>query len=481
MSRTSVSWVQPSPSGRLLVRTDADDLAVRAVPDRDAVAPPQLARDAPVVEVVDPVEVALLHLLRVDLDLAVADGVTGGLGERADLDPPLHRKAGLDGGLAARAVADGVAVRTLLGDDPSVGAERGDDGGAGFQPVQTLEGAVDGDDRVLVHDGEVRQTVALADLEVVGVVRRGHLDGAGAELRVDVLVGDDRDPASGERQFDLRADEVRVALVVGVDGDGRVTEHRLGAGRRDDDGGVAVAVADGDELAVVVLVLDLDVGDRRQAARAPVDDPLGAVDQLVVVELLEDRLDGLRQALVHREALSRPVDPVAQAAHLAGDLAAGLALPLPDALDERLAAEVVAGLALLGELALDDVLGGDARVVHAGLPQRLVALHALAAGEGVDQRVLEGVPQVEGAGDVGRRDDDRVRGLLALLVRLEVPTLYPALVELPLYLGFYAYWVGSSESGLLGVCVFSVTHHRIRAAPPRLRIRSALRSALTGS
>ncbi|CAO0828950.1 hypothetical protein SMICM17S_11761 [Streptomyces microflavus] len=53
-------------------------------------------------EVVDPVEVPLLHLLRVDLDLAVADRVTGGLGERGDLDPPLEGEAQLDGGLAAQ-------------------------------------------------------------------------------------------------------------------------------------------------------------------------------------------------------------------------------------------------------------------------------------------------------------------------------------------------------------------------------------------
>ena len=135
-----------------------------------------------------------------------------------------------------------------------------------------------------------------------------------------------------------------------------------------------------DELAVVVLVLDLDVGDRGQAARAPVDDALGAVDQPVVVEPLEDRLDGPGQALVHGEALARPVDAVAERLHLAEDLAAGLLLPLPDALDERLAAEVVAGLALLGELALDDVLGGDAGVVHAGQPERLVALHPRCGG-----------------------------------------------------------------------------------------------------
>ena len=159
---------------------------------------------------------------------------------------------------------------------------------------------------------------------------------------------------------------------------------------------VALAVPDRDELAVVVLVLHLDVGDGRQTARAPVDDALGAVDQLVVVEPLEDGLDGLGQPLVHGEALTGPGDAVAEAPHLAEDLAAGLVLPLPDALDERLAAQVVAGLALLGELPLDHVLRGDAGVVHAGLPQRLVALHALAAGEGVDERVLEGVAR--GAG-----------------------------------------------------------------------------------
>ncbi len=421
---------------RLLVGADADDLARGAVPDGDAVAPPELARDAPVVEVVDPVEVPLLHLLRVDRDPAVADRVTGGLRERADLDPPLHGQARLDGGLAARAVADGVDVGPLLGDDPALGAQRGDDGGAGLEAVQALEGAVGGDDGVLVHHGDGGQVVPLADLEVVRVVGGRHLDGAGAELGVDVLVGDDGDGALGQRQLDELADQVLVALVLGVDGDGGVAEHRLRAGGGDDDGlVVALPVLHGDQFAVVVLVLDLDVGDGRQAARAPVDDALGAVDQLVVVEALEDGLDGLGQALVHGEPLARPRDAVAEAAHLAADLAAGLGLPLPDPLDEGLPAQVVPGLALLAQFALDDVLRGDAGVVHAGLPQRLVALHALAAGQGVDERVLEGVPEVQAARDVRRRDDDGVRRLVALRVGFEVTPFYPALVQLPLYLG----------------------------------------------
>ena len=70
--------------------------------------------------------------------------------------------------------------------------------------------------------------------------------------------------------------------------------------------------------------------------------------------------------------------------------------------------EVGALLALRVELALDDHLRGDAGVIRAGLPQRVVAPHAVVAGERVHQRVLERVPHVQRAGDVRRRDDDAI-------------------------------------------------------------------------
>ena len=168
----------------------------------------------------------------------------------------------------------------------------------------------------------------------------------------------------------------------------------------------------------------------------PVDDPLGAVDQAVVVHPLEDGLHRPGQPRVHGEALARPVHAVAEAAHLAEDPAAGLLLPLPDPLDERLPTEVVPGEALLGQLPLDHVLGGDAGVVHARQPERVVALHAAAAGQRVHQRVLEGMAEVQRAGDVGRRDDDAERRLVGRLrsAGREVAPLDPPLVERPLYL-----------------------------------------------
>ncbi len=387
--------------------------------------------------VVDPVEVAGRQLRRVDADPAVADRVTGRLGQRAHLDEPLQGQPRLDDRAAPAAVAHRVHVGPDLGHDPAVLAERPDHRGPGLEPVQALERAVGGDPAVLVQDRDAGQPVAAADLEVVRVVRRGHLDRAGAELRVHVRVRDHRDPPAGQRQLHVPADQVGVPGVVGMHRHRGVTQHRLGPGGRDHDGVVTVPVPDRDQFAVLVAVVHLDVGQRGEAARAPVDDPLGPVDEPVVEQALEDGLHGAGQALVHGEPLAGPVHAVAEAAHLAQDLPAGLGLPLPDPLHERLAAEVVAAQAFLGQFPLHHVLGGDARMVHAGHPQRGVALHPAPPDQGVDQRVVERMADVQRAGDVRRGDDHAERGVLradVLGVRVHQPAGVPRLIQPVLYL-----------------------------------------------
>ncbi len=59
-----------------------------------------------------------------------------------------------------------------------------------------------------------RQVVAAADLEIVEVVRRRDLDRAGALLRIGIFVGDDRNPASDQRQDRITSDQMAIALVV---------------------------------------------------------------------------------------------------------------------------------------------------------------------------------------------------------------------------------------------------------------------------
>ena len=200
---------------------------------------------------------------------------------------------------------------------------------------------------------------------------------------------------------------------------GRIAQHRLRprggqghvlwlAGLGIDDGIVEIP-----EIARHGLVEDLVVADGRLQHGVPVHQPLAAIDQSVA-EHLEERMPH-RPGALRIEGEAGPL-PVAAAAHfleLAEDPLFVVVLPLPDAGHEPFAAELVAAeLFLLQQAAFDHGLRGDARMIGARHPQGFEALHPLLADEDVLQGVVQGVAQVQGAGDVGRRDDDRV-GLLA--------------------------------------------------------------------
>ena len=96
-----------------------------------------------------------------------------------------------------------------------------------------------------------------------------------------------------------------------------------------------------------------------------------------------------------------PIRRATEHLHLLGDAPTALRFPLPNALDELGAPEIVASLALARQLAFDDQLRGDARVVDARLPERVVTLHPLVPDEHVLNRVAERVPHVQRPGDVG--------------------------------------------------------------------------------
>ena len=79
------------------------------------------------------------------------------------------------------------------------------------------------------------------DFVVVEIVRGRDLDAAAAECRIDVGVADDRDVALGERQTHAAADQMPVALVVRMHGDGRVAEQGFRPRGRDHEKAAAVA------------------------------------------------------------------------------------------------------------------------------------------------------------------------------------------------------------------------------------------------
>ena len=431
-----------------------------AVPGRDLMAPPQLAADAPVAGVLHPVHIVFGEALGHKADAALFHRLDGGLGQRLHLDEPLLGDHRLDGGVAAVAAAH-LVLEGLDRFEVAAGFEVGDDGLAGLHgghagvlaAVQDaglvdrrLAGGKEGVGGLLVglaghvpvvgKDPDDGQIVPQPHLKVVGVVGRGDLDHAGALGHIGVLVADDGDLLVQQRQDDVAAVQVGVAGVVGVDGDGGVAQHGLGAG-----GGqlqhlprLLDRVEQVPEMAVLLGVLHLGVRDGGVAVGAPVDHPVAAVDQALVIQPDKDLPHRVGAALVHGKALPLPVAAAAQLFQLADDAAAVAVLPVPGALQKAVPAHHLLGQALLGH-GLDDLgLGGDGGVVGAGHPEGGVALHPLVADEDILHGVVHRVAHVQLPGDVGGRHDDGVGLFVRVGLGVEIAALLPELVDAVLHL-----------------------------------------------
>ena len=245
-----------------------------------------------------------------------------------------HPRARLEAVEAAQLIGDevhrgdGVLVEILLAARDALGDLR-------FLGIGSAVAAHRG---LRVHQVVHRDIPALGDLIVVEVMRAGDLHRARAEIRVGILVGDDRDQAAvlfrPDRDLAQLADNRFVALVIRMHRDRAIAQHGLRA--RGGDGDIVPRLAQGDSAVLVLLdiliglaarqrvfemphmarrldILHFEVRDRRLEMRVPVDQPLALVDQPLVVKLNEHLANGLGQPLIHREALTRPVAGCTQA------------------------------------------------------------------------------------------------------------------------------------------------------------------------
>ena len=163
-----------------------------------------------------------------------------------DGDKPLRGEARLDDGFAAVAMADVVGVVLDRGEEPLL-FQVLDDLLASRKAIEAGVGAAFGVDvGAVVHHVDGGQMVALGEGEVVGIVRGRDFDGAGAEVAADPGIDDDGNLAIHQRQAQLFAVEMQVALVLGMNGDGGVAEHGFGArgGNSHELAGLFAAVAE---------------------------------------------------------------------------------------------------------------------------------------------------------------------------------------------------------------------------------------------
>ena len=223
-----VGVVRERVGDRIVLVLGDEDFAVRPVPGRNLVAPPDLARDAPGLDVLHPVEERRLPLLRHETVRRSRTAVDRRLRQRLGVDVPLIGEIRLDHRAGAVAMRHAVAwsarscraVPAPRAARRSSCARRSDRGRAAPASRRARPTAVRHQetprcprDRACPSTSSTLtsgRSWRRADLEIVEVVRRRDLHRAGALLRVGVLVGDDRDAAADQRQDRGLADQMPV-------------------------------------------------------------------------------------------------------------------------------------------------------------------------------------------------------------------------------------------------------------------------------
>src|SRR5256886_12389778 len=165
-------------TGRDILAADGHLAAVVAVPDGDTMPPPELTRDTPVVDVLQPVQVDFVEARGHDLQQIVLDGSDSGSGEWHHLDEPLLGNERLNHGVTALAVPQRHSVILLL-EDQAEPRQVSHQGFAGFIAILASIGTRFGCHlRIKANDLDARQVVAEAGFQVYrGNGRRGFYHG----------------------------------------------------------------------------------------------------------------------------------------------------------------------------------------------------------------------------------------------------------------------------------------------------------------
>ena len=252
-------------------------------------APPELARNAPVADVLHPIEERLVPVFRYENDAAGVHGIEHLRRERLRFHEPLRGNQRLDDVAGAIALADCERVRLDLLEQAELFQIR-DDALAGFEAVESgVRAGFGGHARILADHLDLRQLVALAGFEIVGIVRGRYLDDAGAELRIGNFVEDDRDFSIHQRQSRGLAPQVAVARVIRIHGERGVAEHRLRPRGGDDQrtGAAGQRISDVPQRALISSCFTSRSETRRLTTGAPVDHVGAAIDEPALVQANE--------------------------------------------------------------------------------------------------------------------------------------------------------------------------------------------------
>ncbi len=269
-------------------------------------SPPDLTGNAPIADIIEPMEIYLVKTFGNEFGFSVLYGVNSRLCKRLHLNEPLCGNFWLDSRSAAIASTDIMAV-FLDFYQCALSFEIFYDSLSCFVSVHACVLRIIVNYRcVVVHYVDHGQIMAQSDFKVVRVVSRSYLNNARTEIHFNIIVGNDRNLTVNDRQYNSFADKIFIAFIGRIYRDSRIAEKSFGTCCCEFKITVAVLyfVAKMPEMSCLIFICYLRIGKRSFAFRTPVYDAFAAVNESFFIILYKYFLDRLGAAFVHGKALS---------------------------------------------------------------------------------------------------------------------------------------------------------------------------------
>ena len=248
--------------------------------------PPDLARNAPVLDVLHPVAVGINPLLGMKLNLAIIDHLQGWLRKRFHLDEPLLGEIGFNNHICPLGVTNIVLI--LLNTHKIAKLfQILENFVASIKSVHTAITKIISHPAIFTDNGENREIVSPGNLIVVGIMRRSNFQRSGSELNVNIIISNNGNMASCNRNNGMSSNQMTIPWIVGVNGNSNVCQNRFRPDGRNGDifsWMVDQCILYIDQLVATRLHDHLFIGERSLRHRAPVDNTGAPIDQSITIE-----------------------------------------------------------------------------------------------------------------------------------------------------------------------------------------------------
>ena len=399
---------------------------------RNAMSPPQLTADAPVLDVAKPVLIGVFVLCGIETNLVVHHGRQGEIGKVLHAEIPLHAKTGFNGSICVTFRITHFIVIVFHFLKQACGFKiLGNLFTHGHTILTDVHSCGFRERSVGIEDINRFEIVLFAEHIVVRIVGGRDFQTAGTEFDIDIAVFNDRNHTIHEGDAHLLSLQPTILRILGVNAHGRVAHNGFGA--RGCDNGIATFLVTMDDFALnsrcgtvislniilevvefaFLLAIDhLFVGECGLRLGIPVDHTEATIDQPFVEEINKDFDHAFAARFVHREGGAIPIARSTELTKLLENDAAVLFCPIPGVGKELFARQITLANALFRQFIDHFGFSRDRSVVSAGHPASILAFHASTTHENILNRVVQNMSHVQNTSNIGGRNDNRVRPAL---------------------------------------------------------------------